>query len=118
MRTLTLAVLIAVFSTPVYAEPNVYRSATDFIEAFDKDNNNSDLRAYLLGVTDGLHTSNAWVESNRGGPIYCIPEYAGLWDKQYVSLMKGYLVKFPKGKNQQPAVILLFALKDAFPCKE
>jgi hypothetical protein len=118
MKTLALAVLIAVFSTPVYAEPGVYRSTTDFIKAYDKDNNNIYLRIYLHGVTDGLQTSNAWVENNRGGLVYCPPENVGLVDAQYVEIMKSYLTKFPKNKSGLPAVILLFALKDAFPCKE
>jgi hypothetical protein len=119
MRALLAAViLIAASLAPAHAG-NEFSNAADFLKAWDTDNNNLYLRIYIRGVGDGMGFYNTAVGLEGGKPLYCPPEKVGLVDAQYVAIMRNYLTKWPNLKNlkQGPVSgVLIFALKDAFPC--
>ena len=112
---LTAAVLIAASIAPANAK-NEFGVVGDFLEAWDTTSDNLYLRIYIRGVGDGLGFYNTSVVVSGGKPVYCPPEKGGLVDAQYVAIMKSYLEKWPNFKRYPPGAVLIFALKDAFPC--
>jgi hypothetical protein len=116
MKTLTLAALIAAMITPAHAQVTGYESAGAFITEY-KDGSNIYARLYIRGVGEGLSWYNSLVDTEHmGKPAYCEPEHLALVDAQYVSMMRAFLTKYPNTKTMPVPLVLLYALKDTFPC--
>jgi hypothetical protein len=115
MRTLLTAALIVTSSIlPVHA--GEFESAESFIEWYGKGQDISP-RLLIRGIGEGISAYNALQETRNAEPFYCPPNQLGIVDAQYVAIMRGFLVKYPKTKTQPVAAVLLYALQDAFPCK-
>jgi hypothetical protein len=71
-------------------------------------------RLYLRGIGDGISVYNADIQKSA---LYCPPEKVGIVDGQYAAILRGFVAKFPKTMEMPVEVVLLYALKDAFPCK-
>ena len=116
MKTLAMATLIAAVTTPAYAQETRYENAQSFITEY-KDGSNIYARLYIRGVGEGLSWYNSFVATAGGGkPAFCEPEKLGLVDGQYVAMMRQFLIKYPTTKTMPPPLVLLYALKDTFPC--
>jgi hypothetical protein len=119
MRTvLTAAVLLlATTSTGLVAEQNEFKTAGGFVDAYHQKNNDIYMRLYIRGIGDGISVYNAMQDESDGGrKLYCPPEKVGIVDAQYVAIMSSFLTKYPKTRSQSVEVVLLFALRDTFPC--
>ena len=116
MKTLTLAALIAAMITPAHAQVTSYENAGGFIAEY-KDGSNIYARLYIRGVGEGLSWYNSLVDTEHmGKPAYCEPEHLAIVDAQYVSMMRAFLTKYPNTKTMPVPLVLLYALKDTFPC--
>jgi hypothetical protein len=116
MKTLAMATLIAGVITPAYAQETSYENAQSFITEY-KDGSNIYARLYIRGVGEGLSWYNSLVDTEHmGKPAYCEPEHLALVDAQYVSMMRAFLTKYPNTKTMPVPLVLLYALKDTFPC--
>jgi hypothetical protein len=116
MRILALAALIVAVMSPAHAEGNGYDSAETFIAEY-KDGANIYARLYIRGVGEGLSWYNSFAETEqKGKPAYCEPEHLGLVDAQYVSMMRAFITKYPNTKQMPVPLVLLYALKETFPC--
>jgi hypothetical protein len=118
IRGLMLAgVLIAIAPLPVCAK--ALDTAGEFLDALNTEQGSGRafLRAYVTGVGEGLIAYNQYQESEGKRPIYCPPKNRGLGTDGYIAILSDYLKKSPKSKSNIPNVVMLFALKDAFPCK-
>jgi len=71
-------------------------------------------RVYLKGLGDGISAYNAIADN---GAVYCPPDRVGIVDAQYALIIRNFLAKYPNLTDAPIEVTLLFALKDAFPCK-
>src|SRR4051794_40572180 len=117
MRTLALSLLIALLATPASAENSGYENAQAFITEY-KDGSNIYARLYIRGVSEGIGWYNTVVTVKlRGEPAYCPPDKLALVDAQHVSMMKAFLTKYPDLKEMPVPMVLLYTLRDAFPCK-
>lgn len=73
--------------------------------------------ASTLGASDGIGVYNAMMaESDGDRRVFCPPQKLGLIDAQYVAIMASFLTKYPTTRSRPVDLVLLFALKDAFPC--
>ena len=118
MRALLAAavLLLATFSTGLTDEQNEFKTAGDFVDAYHK-NNELLLRLFVRGIGNGISAYNAMQDETDGNrKLYCPPEKVGIVDAQYVAIMSSFLTKYPKTRSYPVEVVLLFALKDAFPC--
>jgi hypothetical protein len=70
-------------------------------------------RLYIRGVGDGISVYNA----TQKGALFCPPEKIGIVDGQYVAIIRDFVAKVPKAMDKPVEVVLLYALKEAFPCK-
>jgi hypothetical protein len=114
MRKLALIALIVAEITPAHAQGTGYAGA--FITEY-KDGAKVYAKLYIRGVAEGLEWYNSLVDTRQiGKPAYCEPEKLGLVDGQYVSMMKTFLAKHPNTKTMPVPLVLLYALKDTFPC--
>jgi hypothetical protein len=119
-RTRTLlagtVLLLATSSAGLAAEQNEFKTAGGFVDAYQK-NNDVHMRLFIRGIGDGISVYNAMQDETDGGrKLYCPPEKIGIVDAQYVAIMSSFLTKYPKTRSQPVEVVLLFALKDTFPC--
>jgi hypothetical protein len=110
MRAAMIAVALIATTLPVYASDTT-REFLDRYAAGD----NIYARLYLRGIGDGFSVYNAGKQT-QGGGLYCPPEKVGIVDGQYAAILRGFVAKVPKSMELPVEVVLLYALKDAFPC--
>jgi hypothetical protein len=72
--------------------------------------------AYLRGISAGLGWANALIAQSGERPIYCQPDKLALTDEQRLDILNRFLAEYPRVAEQQVGVVLMAALKDAFPC--
>ena len=74
---------------------------------------------YWAGVIDGLVSYNAFIMGQGGEPLFCMPEIA-LKGDQAEDIMLRWIKKHPTPNIDGMAVsmVLLFGLKETFPCKK
>src|SRR5258708_3630259 len=109
-RLVLAGALVAMAPLPAYATP--LNNAGELVDTYERDADLVYLRSFVRGIGDGLRAYKA----ATGRRLYCNAENVPLVDAQYIAIMKGFLKKFPKLRSQEPALVLLYALKDAFPC--
>jgi hypothetical protein len=112
---LVVATLIAMVARPAYAAHD-FSTTGGFIELYG---NGESLipRMYIRGIGDGIGMYNTMVQAEGGAGVYCPPNKVGIVDAQYVAIIKAFVAKVPKAKDLPVAGVLLYALKDAFPCQ-
>ena len=66
---------------------------------------------YLAGFNDAALLLNSVVSHG----IYCLPP-AGIVNDQMVRVVKKYLDEHPEELHQSARILILFALREAFPC--
>jgi Rap1a immunity proteins len=116
LRIVTLGVALITIAPvlPAHAEGD-FTTAEGFLEEYG--NGDSLLpRLYIRGIAEGIGVYNALKQSEDGSQFYCPPEKVGL--VQYVAILRDYVERMPNTKTSPLAVVLLFALQDAFPCKQ
>jgi Rap1a immunity proteins len=114
MRVVLMAWLIAISATAACAEAT-FENTAGFLKLYEQPDNLI-ARMYIRGIGDGISMYNAMVQAEGGAGVYCPPAKAGLADGQYVAIIKALLKKSPKAKELPVQGVLLYALKDAFPC--
>jgi hypothetical protein len=72
---------------------------------------------YLASLGDGIYWANVSARES-GHPIYCPPDALAITTEQYLALLTGFASApdMPPVKNEEVGMVLVFALKDAFPC--
>jgi hypothetical protein len=114
VSTAALLISLAWATTGARAEGG-YNTTAAFIEEYGQGENILP-RLYIRGVFDGIGMSNALESKLHGTPMYCQPDKFAMVDAQYVHMMKDFVNKTPNAAKFPPASVLLFTLKDAFPC--
>jgi Rap1a immunity proteins len=109
----TAAVMLSL-AAPALAE-NQLETTESFLKAYAAGTALTHL--YIHGVSDGILVYNTFTSRQGGKQFFCPPDNISLVDDQLVSIVKGYIDKFPKTKSLPVAGVLMFALQDAFPCK-
>jgi hypothetical protein len=120
MRALYAAavLLLAATSRGLAEEQNEFKTAGTFVDTYQK-NNNIYMRLYIRGIGEGIGIYNAMLDQPDGGrKLYCPPGNVGIVDAQYVAIMSSFLTKYPTTRSHPVPAVLLFALKEAFPCGE
>jgi len=67
---------------------------------------------YVTGVVD-VH--NVFVSNNEMNPFWCAPD--GINSSQLVRIVTKYLQEIPEALHFSASSIIIFALRDAFPCE-
>ena len=119
MRKLFAAavLLFATTSTGLTDEQNEFKTAGGFVDAYQRNNDNLYMRLYIRGIGDGLGVYNAMMGDSDGDRrFFCPPDTMGIVDAQYVAIMSNFLTNYPKTRSQPVNAVLLFALKETFPC--
>jgi hypothetical protein len=100
---------------PAYAEVDTHTTGA-FLKTYG---NGEELlpRLYIAGVGDGISAYNAQRQAEGGAVFYCPPENVGIVEAQYVLIIRTFVAKYPKVSDQPVPMVLLYALKEAFPCK-
>jgi hypothetical protein len=109
MRAAMIAVALIATTLQAYAADTT-REFLDKYAAGD----NIYTRLYLKGIGDGISVYNADIQK---GALYCPPEKVGIVDGQYAAIIRDFVAKVPKAMEMPVEVVLLYALKDAFPCQ-
>lgn len=108
------ALLTMTTGLPACAEGEQSTTTGDFIGWYG--NGESLLpRLYIKGVGEGISAYNA-LSKTEGGGFYCPPGQLGIVDAQYVLILKNYVAKMPNFKKLPVPPVLLYALRDTFPC--
>lgn len=110
IRTATFVALIVV-STGATAEIP--------LSQYDQFKTTDTFKTYMTGVGIGLKWANAMLKNEGKSPLYCAPDNVGFDQNDYLSLLENEVEKKNLRKDSPDAaveMVLLFALKNAFPC--
>jgi hypothetical protein len=113
MRTALIAAALIATTLPTHAQTTTKEFLKKYGGADD-----AYLRPYLKGLGDGMSVYNIYKEVEGGGALYCPPGKTGLLDTQYAVIIRNFVAKTPRYEDKPIEFTLLFALKDAFPCKK
>ena len=91
-------------------------STRDALKDYDK--RNPIAVAYLQGLRTGLEWANTANHDMHQRFVYCAPSNIGLTLEQYVRVIKDYVNKNPKLNEMPAGLAMVFAARDAFPCRE
>ena len=91
-------------------------STRDALRDYDK--GNPIAVAYLQGLRTGLEWANSANQEMHQRLVYCAPSDIALKLEQYVRVMKDYVSKYPKLNEMPAGLAMVFAARDAFPCRE
>jgi hypothetical protein len=76
---------------------------------------------YVIGATDGLNLTNAALQNFGQKQMFCLPSGTGfhspLTGVQTVDLMMAYMQRRPDQRHKPTMLIVIEALKEAFPCR-
>jgi hypothetical protein len=109
MRTAVIAVALIATALPAYAAGTTTR---EFLDRYAAEDNLYE-RLYLRGIGDGISVYNVDIQK---GALFCPPRKVGIVDGQYAAIIRDFIAKVPKAMELPVEVVLLYALKDAFPC--
>jgi hypothetical protein len=117
---ITLALAFAIVQMPVAAVAAVEDIASLF-QMFDHGTDLKGMAETLIAANAaGLSAANASLASADKPMLYCAPERISLTGEQLIDILRRYVetkrARVPMIDTMHPAVILLFALEDAFPC--
>jgi hypothetical protein len=113
IRASILASLLV--ATPAHAEA----SAKVFLENIDGQNQDLSLMFALnLGsILIGIQTTQAYIQVNGGKIIYCSPRKMVITTEQTASILREFVKKEPKLAEESASWVLLYALRETFPCE-
>jgi len=114
IRATILASLLV--AAPAHAES----SAKVFLENIDGPNQDLSLMFSLnLGsILIGIQTTQAYIQVNRREKnIYCSPRKMVITTEQTASILREFVKKEPELAEQPASLVLLYALRETFPCK-
>jgi len=75
-------------------------------------------RGYCVGFVEGvLSTSNIYKALPNTPRLFCFPP-AGVSNEQMIRVVVKYLENHPEQLHFDASILVLTALKEAFPCKE
>ena len=108
-----MAMIIAT-STIANCEPK----ANDLLEFIDSDHEDLHQAAttYMNGLSRGLFWANVRLAASERAQLYCEPDNLSLTSDQIVSIFRNYMAKNSSDGEEPAGMILMFALKDVFPC--
>jgi hypothetical protein len=122
MRLMGLALAAAcsawlafVLTTQALAEMN----ANDFIARYQAGNaaQRAELAQHLSDISLGMNWTNAFMFVNHKFHLYCLPGSLVLTGDELADIVKRFVKKTPNDGIQPVGMIMLFALRDAFPCE-
>jgi hypothetical protein len=90
------------------------------VEDYSRGKTQSWFNVYIGGIGQGITIANDWLKTEKKPSIFCIANDRILNAEDYISLIDAYLVK-NKDKltlDTPISVILLFALREAYPCAQ
>lgn len=60
----------------------------------------------------------SWVNVDANPKVYCPPARLGLSGRNYIEILESYVSRSsdPAVRQEEMGLLLLFALKDVFPC--
>jgi hypothetical protein len=106
---------MAAFIGPAFAEVD----AQTFLKGYD--GSGPDDRATLARILGATENGIAWtisaVKHDHGIDVFCTPNKLALTDQQDVDILRRYVQVHPKDGTYPYGLVLLMALRDAFPCK-
>jgi len=91
-----------------------------FLENIDGPNQDLSLMFSLnLGsILIGIQTTQAYIQVNRREKnIYCSPRKMVITTEQTASILREFVKKEPELAEQPASLVLLYALRETFPCK-
>jgi len=71
---------------------------------------------WLYGVQNGFAWANAANESHGLPPLYCQPRNLALTQDQVIDILDNYIKAGKATLQSEVSLVLLMALKNAFPC--
>jgi hypothetical protein len=106
---------VVVFGSPARAEMD----AQTFLQHYDQAaSENKLIYERILGSAEnGIAWASSSVAQDHGFNIYCPPQKIALVDQQDIAIMRQHLNAHPDHRNLPYGLVLLLALKEAFPCK-
>jgi Rap1a immunity proteins len=76
---------------------------------------------FVIGAIDGLNLTNAVLQNFGQKEMFCIPSGPGFHSPvtgvQTIDLMLAYMQRHPDQRHKPTMLILIEALKEAFPCR-
>lgn len=110
MKSLTLAVLVALVCKPLSADMT--------LQTFNETKNKEITKAYVTGLGIGIGWANGVMEDQYGKRLYCQPGNLVLGVENYKSMIE-QAAKEAKATPDDPIEILLIrGLVETFPCKQ
>jgi len=94
-------------------------NAVEFLKSYDSATGDAKTMylQYLNGNANGLSWANTFVgRKYPQAKIYCPPKTVKLTPTQTVTAFRRFVAKFPKYKTTPVGAVMLFALKDKWPC--
>lgn len=73
---------------------------------------------YLNGISNGVSWANTYVgRKNPHAKIYCPPKKLALKARQVVTLLRWFVVKYPKYKTLPVGAAMMIAMQKRWPCR-
>jgi hypothetical protein len=98
---------------------NAEASADRFLQIYDQANPKDKLifGKVLGSAQNGMAWSNEALQQEHGFRLFCAPEHMAFVDQQVVAIMREFVKNHPERQGAPYGMVLLLALKEAFPCK-
>jgi hypothetical protein len=88
------------------------------VEDYGRAKSQSWFNLYIGGIGQGISIANTWLKTDKKIPLFCVADDRILDATDYISLIDAYLVKNKDKLTLETPIsaVLLFALKEAYPC--
>ena len=118
MKILLLILTVSTLSAQTDTGMDLLRACNTIIQAEEgKEVAMGDrlLSLYWTGYLGGFNDAAVLIDTAISHGIYCVPAQ-GIENDQLVRVVKKYLDEHPEDLHQSARILILFALREAFPC--
>jgi hypothetical protein len=115
MKHHLLGLLVGVVCVVTAAPASAEMPANEMIALFRK----GDVRSqfFLRGMGNALSWANTTLLTDKQPALFCVPESIVLTVEQEVDIMVRHIDRVPENGKLAAGGVMLYALREAFPCK-
>jgi hypothetical protein len=120
MKWIILVVVLALSVGTATAKKLDMDTTRDVLHVYDMStlSDRQALEAIVGWMRDGILAANVMLRNRKQPLIYCPPEKLTITNRQMIDMVRKEIKEKPQLDDLPVVVVVLWALKDTFPCKE
>ena len=113
-----VASLILTFGLFGVSEASTGLTTKQVLTNAEEPTNKTLIMAAVNGYGQGFTIANSEIKRDGGKPLFCQPNKLALTPELSVDVVRRYVEKSPRLADAPFGLVLLYALKETFPCKD